>query len=321
MALTKLSARLPAQFNDKIMKFLNSYKNNMNIELQQRATEFSEFFSYNDLRLDAMNRMPIPENLHQETHRKDIVPDISKERVFENMPKEESKPIQQPEKTDLLDILGLSSNPQPQQQTAQPSLLDLLSGIPVQPPQQTQQPTQTTQPFINDLITPIEPTQPQTQPVINDLITPIETKPIETKPIETKPIETQTNTSNIFAPTQPPTLPSEIVVKALESNGIIINFHVTQNGNVFNVLAKFSNSNAQTLENFVMKIAVPKWINLQLRTASSQQVGANTIDSVTQQMILTNNLLGEKPVVVKLKALYCMNGKNYEENANVFVCN
>ncbi|KAL7716116.1 AP-1 complex subunit gamma [Entamoeba marina] len=290
VALTKLSTRIPPENNTKILKIINAYKTNMDIELQQRAVEFTQFFSNEQLRLEAMNRMPIPVDLHQETHSKDTNQDTSRFDDIVNVGLEEDQPIekeeQQPTKQndDLLDLLGIGSAPTQHKKESTDSLLDLLST-----------PMNTTTTTFSD--TPL--TQLSSQPIV----------------------EPQTLHEDIISQPEPIISQQEqTIVSALSADGVVINFHVTQTAETYKILAKFSNSNPFDLTQFSMKVAVPKWIELQLMNPSSTVIPLSSIDKVTQELVLTKTVT-DKPVVVKIKVTYNKNGDNHEENANVFVSN
>ena len=118
----------------------------------------------------------------------------------------------------------------------------------------------------------------------------------------------------------PPQRSNQLMVQALNSNGIIISFQVTPNNQQFNVHATFTNTTISQLTNFSMKVAVPKWIELQLMNPTSNVVEPMTTDQVSQELILTRTIY-DKPVVVKIKVMYVKDGQMLEENSNVFICN
>ncbi|BFU19466.1 gamma-adaptin, putative [Entamoeba histolytica HM-1:IMSS-B] len=316
IALTKLSARIPSQFNQRIQEFINIYKTNIDVELQQRAIEFSQFFSYDDLRLDAVNRMPIPENLHQETHSNQMsqttiptqsLPTVSTESLKETTLVSQPQPNQsfkkeEPKKDDLLDILGISSTPiksTPSSSSQQSTnLLDLLTGpLPINP---TPNPTMNT--IINPTTTPA--TQPSTN--LNNLLQP--TSSTLQTPQNDIPLQQQVNNTN------------NLIIQALNNNGVIVQFNIKPEEPKYLVHATFTNTSNSQLTNFSMKVAVPKWIELQLMSPTSNTLQPLSIDQVTQDLILTR-MVTDKPVVVKIKVLFMRDGVQAEENANVYICN
>ncbi|EKE42069.1 hypothetical protein ENUP19_0293G0007 [Entamoeba nuttalli] len=316
IALTKLSARIPSQFNQRIQEFINIYKTNIDVELQQRAIEFSQFFSYDDLRLDAVNRMPIPENLHQETHSNQMsqttiptqsLPTVSTESLKETTLVSQPQPNQsfkkeEPKKDDLLDILGISSTPiksTPSSSSQQSTnLLDLLTGpLPINP---TPNPTMNT--IINPTTTPA--TQPSTN--LNNLLQP--TSSTLQTPQNDIPLQQPVNNTN------------NLIIQALNNNGVIVQFNIKPEEPKYLVHATFTNTSNSQLTNFSMKVAVPKWIELQLMSPTSNALQPLSTDQVTQDLILTR-MVTDKPVVVKIKVLFMRDGVQAEENANVYICN
>ena len=148
----------------------------------------------------------------------------------------------------------------------------------------------------------------------NDLLSP---QPV----VQQQPqMNQQLNLDPFMAMNEPPQMNNELHVQALNNNGIIIQFHVKQEGEEFKVHATFSNTTISQLNNFSMKVAVPKWIELELMNPTSNTIEPMTTDQVSQNLILKRNI-PDKPVLVKIKVIYNKDGNNLEENANVFVCN
>ncbi|EDR28458.1 AP-1 complex subunit gamma-1, putative [Entamoeba dispar SAW760] len=324
IALTKLSTRIPSQFNQRIQEFINIYKTNIDVELQQRAIEFSQFFSYDDLRLDAVNRMPIPENLHQETHSNQIsqstiptqsLPTVTSESLKETSLISHPQPNQsfkkdepkkdEPKKDDLLDILGISSSPvksspssSSSQQQQSTNLLDLLTG-----PLPTNLTPNTT---INIPNTTTPSTQSSTN--LNNLLQPTSsTLPIQQTDLSLQQQQPVNNTNNL-------------IIQALNNNGVIVKFNIKSEEPKYLVHATFTNTSNSQLTNFSMKVAVPKWIELQLMSPTDSILQPLSTDQVTQDLILTR-MVTDKPVVVKIKVLFMRDGVQAEENANVYICN
>lgn len=61
-ALVKLSSRLSdASSQEKIKDILNKHTISMEVEIQQRAVEYTNLFSFDTIRPAVLERMPIPE--------------------------------------------------------------------------------------------------------------------------------------------------------------------------------------------------------------------------------------------------------------------
>jgi AP-1 complex subunit gamma-1 len=61
-ALMKLSSRLSDGFcQEKIKDILNKHTISMEVEIQQRAVEYTNLFSFDTIRPAVLERMPVPE--------------------------------------------------------------------------------------------------------------------------------------------------------------------------------------------------------------------------------------------------------------------
>ena len=61
-ALMKLSARFTDRNTiQRIKNILHRYRTSIEVELQQRAVEYTNLFSYDEIRRAALERMPIPQ--------------------------------------------------------------------------------------------------------------------------------------------------------------------------------------------------------------------------------------------------------------------
>eukprot|EP01116_Phalansterium_solitarium_P022013 TRINITY_DN7106_c0_g1_i1.p1 TRINITY_DN7106_c0_g1~~TRINITY_DN7106_c0_g1_i1.p1 ORF type:complete len:812 (+),score=368.44 TRINITY_DN7106_c0_g1_i1:73-2508(+) len=105
---------------------------------------------------------------------------------------------------------------------------------------------------------------------------------------------------------------------AYQRNGITINFNVLTNPaqpNMHIVNATFVSSLPTAVQNFDFKAAVPKYVKLQVNppTGTTLLPGA----PVTQQVKLLNQEHGSKPLLMKLKLDYVVNGAPASEMADV----
>lgn len=83
------------------------------------------------------------------------------------------------------------------------------------------------------------------------------------------------------------------------------------------VTATYTNGNPFPINNFVLQAAVPKYINLALNPASSTLLPPNNMSKVTQTMQVQNTLQGQKPLLMKLRLEYSLNGQQKEQMVNV----
>lgn len=121
------------------------------------------------------------------------------------------------------------------------------------------------------------------------------------------------------SPTQQPTVASLSIppVIVYSKNGINIKFDFVKNPaspNMTLINALISNSTPVQLSNFSMQAAVPPYMQIQLATPSSNilQPGTGTI---TQQIKLANNQMGQKPSAIRVKIEFVANGNQYSDDA------
>lgn len=75
------------------------------------------------------------------------------------------------------------------------------------------------------------------------------------------------------------------------------------------LLCRYTNSTGYPITDFVFQAAVPKYLKLEMMPPSSATILANSNGAVTQEMKVTNSVQGEKPIMLKLKILYKLNGQ------------
>ena len=99
--------------------------------------------------------------------------------------------------------------------------------------------------------------------------------------------------------------------QAYSKNGLTIQFACSkQDGNpsITIVDASFSNAQGTPMTGFGFQVAVPKYMKLQMSPASSDTLPPMSNGAVTQQFKLANSMHGQKPLVVKLKIDFTLNG-------------
>ncbi|XP_024366847.1 AP-1 complex subunit gamma-2 isoform X2 [Physcomitrium patens] len=114
------------------------------------------------------------------------------------------------------------------------------------------------------------------------------------------------------APASAPGLPSII---AMQTNGLKISFDFTKAVDAPKatvIKASYSNLSSNIYTDFVLQAAVPK-----LEPATSGILSANSSNLVTQVIKLTNNMHGQKALVMKLRVSYKVNGNNVLEQGQV----
>lgn len=81
-----------------------------------------------------------------------------------------------------------------------------------------------------------------------------------------------------------------------------------ENGNVHNITALFSNKSAAMVQDLKLSVAVQKYMTLQIFEANGKQLGAFMQDGISQEMKITNTSEGSKPLSIKIKVTYAVNG-------------
>lgn len=74
------------------------------------------------------------------------------------------------------------------------------------------------------------------------------------------------------------------------------------------LLCKYSNTTGYPITDFVFQAAVPKYLKLEMSPPTSAIIPANSNGTVTQELKVNNSVQGEKPIMLKLKILYKLNG-------------
>ncbi|KAM0882082.1 hypothetical protein ACQ4PT_032547 [Festuca glaucescens] len=81
--------------------------------------------------------------------------------------------------------------------------------------------------------------------------------------------------------------------------------------------ATFTNLTSTTYTDFIFQAAVPKFIQLRLDPASGNVVPASGKGSVTQGFSVTNNQHGQKPLAMRIRMSYKVNGEDRLEQGQV----
>ncbi|CAM0912965.1 unnamed protein product [Alopecurus aequalis] len=79
----------------------------------------------------------------------------------------------------------------------------------------------------------------------------------------------------------------------------------------------FTNLTSATLTDFMFQAAVPKFIQLRLDPASSSTLPASGNGSVTQSLSVTNNQHGQKPLAMRIRISYKVNGEDRLEQGQI----
>ncbi|KAG3109467.1 AP-1 complex subunit gamma-2 [Phytophthora idaei] len=110
-------------------------------------------------------------------------------------------------------------------------------------------------------------------------------------------------------------------VRAYEKNGLTVDLEITKpnpdDKSVTYITATTRNSTAMPIEKFVFLAAFPKYIKLKMEPPTGDSVPANNSGAVTQVVKIQNSMQGEKPVLMRIKLDFFVNGSKVEEMVTV----
>ncbi|CEG47952.1 clathrin-adaptor gamma chain [Plasmopara halstedii] len=125
---------------------------------------------------------------------------------------------------------------------------------------------------------------------------------------------------NFGAPVSAPA-PANPTLRAYEKNGLIVDLEIAKpnldDKSVTYITATTRNLSASPIEKFVLLAAFPKYIKLKMEPPSGDALPANNGGTVTQVIKIQNSLQGEKPVLMRIKLDFQVNGNKVEDMVTV----
>ncbi|KAL2139618.1 hypothetical protein VTI28DRAFT_4927 [Corynascus sepedonium] len=266
-ALVKLTTRLSdAAQIERIRRILQTHQTSLDVEVQQRAVEFGNLFSYDQIRRGVLEKMPPPQ-IKEESR---VLGEAAKKTS--KTANRKSKVIKPKEEDLLFDLMGDSSGPAPAPAngTGNADLLaDILGGTSSPPPTTASPPPgQSNVASIMDLFSqgPVSTPSPAQSaaahaPPSADLFSATATPPPQPVPAAA-------------APGYP----------CYDNNGLNVTIQTQRNAEgTIQATARFRNSSpAGPLSNVGLQAAVPKSQKLQLLSISSTDIGSGA--EATQMM-------------------------------------
>lgn len=269
-ALVKLTTRLsdPAQI-ERVRRILQTQQTNLDVEVQQRAVEFGNLFSYDQIRRGVLEKMPPPQ-IKEESR---VLGEAAKKTTKASNRK--SKAIKPKEEDLLFDLMGDSSGPAPAPVNGSGNadlLADILGGTSSPPPTTTSPPPgQSNVASIMDLFSQTSISTPS---------------PAQSGPAHPPP------SADLFSTTaSPPPQAAPAAAPAAaashpcyDNNGLNVTIQTQRNAEgTIQATARFRNSSpAGTLSNVGLQAAVPKSQKLQLLSISSTDIAQGA--EATQMM-------------------------------------
>lgn len=118
--------------------------------------------------------------------------------------------------------------------------------------------------------------------------------------------------------------PTSVVIPGPTHEGLIISFECTKpdlmNMAKSTLVAKFNNTNNVALYGLSLQIAVPKFVSMEMKPPTSTTIapsGGSNSPEVTQTIVVTNNKLGHKSLMLKVKLGFTLNGSKIDHMATV----
>lgn len=270
-ALTKLTTRLSDGTQlGRIQSILQNHQTSLDVEVQQRAVEYGNLFSYDEIRRGVLEKMPAP--VIKEENRVLGAPS-AKDRKKANR---RSKPIKQTEQDLLMDLMGdsvpTSSPTNGGSQNNADLLADILGGTTSPaPPSNTGTPApQNNMSSIMDLF---GPSSAQATP------------PPGAAAAAPPPSSGLDLLGQMGGSTSP--MPQGGAASAgfpcYNNNGLVVTIATQRNAEgIVQALARFRNASGSPLSNVGLQAAVPKSQKLQLNSISSTELAPGT--EATQAM-------------------------------------
>lgn len=289
----KLTTRLqdPAQI-DRLRRLMLNYQTNLDIEVQQRAVEYGNLFSYDQVKKGVLERMPPPEIREEQR----VLGEATKKRHSKVPAKK--KPSQITEQDMLLDLMGGDSSMPSTDTSATINgsannadlLADILGGTSVSSPASA---------------SPVIGSSQNNMSSIMDLF---DSGSSSTPQPQAQRPQAQTSSSNdLFGgmgspPPQQQQQPSAPTHTAYDKNDLSVTFTVQRSAQAVQLLARFKNQSAfETFGALNLQAAVPKSQKLQLQAISSAELVGG--QEAQQQMRVTSvqgvSLINMFPCFVK----------------------
>ncbi|RQM29440.1 hypothetical protein B5M09_011172, partial [Aphanomyces astaci] len=110
-------------------------------------------------------------------------------------------------------------------------------------------------------------------------------------------------------------------IRVYEKNGLTLDIDLSKpnssDPSISHILCLFTNASAYQLDNFVFQAAFPKYIRLIMDPPSGSTIPANLGGRVTQLAKIQNTNHGDKPVMMRIKLEFTINGTKIEDMATV----
>jgi len=309
-ALMKLTTRFSSSSTQKLRDLITLHKTHMDVELQQRACEYSNLFNWGSIAQKVLERIPI-----QMESKEISTPKLDNHRTTSASPGQSIIDFGESSPSSNGTSQVKSTQPTNQPPKAFDPYAEIFGDLPVSLGSPMMAPTPLTNAPVDDLMGLLS-----SPPMLNPtpMVTMTPTPQNTLNPLHDLGLGLSTPAANPVVNTRPPLNGPLPQFTGFSKNGVVGLFDVVKQAshpNITAVTASFVNNTPNTLVNFEFKAAVPKYIKLQVSNPSG-----NVIDPsgrVTQQLKLLNTNHGEKPLLLKVKIDYMLNGQPYSDIADV----
>jgi AP-1 complex subunit gamma-1 len=275
-AAMKLTTRLtePAQL-ERLRRLMLSYQTNLDVEIQQRSVEYSNLFTYDQVRRGVLEKMPPPEIREEQR----VLGEATKKNPSKSL-KQKKKPVQMSEQDMLLDLMG--DNSMPTGDIASPTngsshnnadlLADIMGGGDSMPSPSAPAPSNVSS--IMDLFNTGNTTSPAPAAA--------RAAPSSASADLFGGLDSMSSPPPQSVASPPPQQQPQ-GHEAYNKNGLQVHFLTKRDANAVQILARFKNvSPMSQLSGVSLQAAVPKSQKLQLQPISSSELGPGA--GATQQM-------------------------------------
>jgi len=275
-ALVKLTTRLsdPAQI-ERVRRILANHQTNLDVEVQQRAVEYTNLFAYEQIRLGVLEKMPPPQ-IKEESR---VLGEAAKKsNKAANRKSKTLKPKEEDLLFDLMGDSGAAPAPAPVSGASNADLLaDILGGATSPPPAgapASPAPTQTNVAAIMDLFSQPAPTAAAPALAAAPAAAPSSAADLLASVVSTPPPQPTAPAVPAVAPTAAAAAP--VGHPCYDSNGLLVTITVQRNAEgAIQAVARFRNTNPAgvVLSGVGLQAAVPKSQKLQLLAISQSELG------------------------------------------------
>ncbi|CAN1321053.1 AP-1 complex subunit gamma-2 [Linum perenne] len=334
IALLKLSSRFPS-CSERINNTVVQHKGSLVLEMQQRSLEFNSIIEkHQNIRSALVERMPVLDEATFGGRRASSLPNTvsTSGGSAVKLPNGVAKPSAAP----LVDLLDLSDDVPAPSSSGNDFLQDLL-GVDLAPATQSEGTSEAPKAgtdVLLDLLSIGSTSGQENNLATLDIISSAEDNKPAIAPLDVlaapPPAHAASSTaSNMMdlldgfapAPSKPesngPAYPS---IVAFESSTLRLTFDFSkqpENPQTTSVSATFTNLSPNILTDFVFQAAVPKFLQLNLDPASGNSLPASGNGTITQNLRVTNNQHGKKPLVMRIRIAYKNEGKDVLEEGQI----